>query len=136
MSADYQYYCQICRTHVQERTKHCGDCNRCVSMFDHHCKWLNNCIGDRNYRHFIYLCICVFCMSIIQIISHIYCIQQYYQSSTEDNLQDVSIYIYIYIDIRIIYGLHISYSGIYSEWTKCDNISTYFTFNRSSCVAP
>ena len=27
-------------------------CDRCVEHFDHHCKWLNNCIGASNYRCF------------------------------------------------------------------------------------
>lgn len=31
-------------------TKHCRECNRCVFHFDHHCKWLNNCIGKKNYK--------------------------------------------------------------------------------------
>lgn len=38
-------------------SKHCGQCNRCVEEFDHHCKWLNNCIGKANYKLFIYLII-------------------------------------------------------------------------------
>ena len=45
-------YCSICLAYVQERTKHCGPCNRCCSQFDHHCKWLNNCIGSENYQDF------------------------------------------------------------------------------------
>ena len=45
-------YCNICKVYVQERTKHCGPCNRCCSEFDHHCNWLNNCIGSENYREF------------------------------------------------------------------------------------
>jgi palmitoyltransferase len=49
----YEYFCNICKTHVLENTKHCQQCNRCVEMFDHHCHWLNNCIGLQNYKYFI-----------------------------------------------------------------------------------
>ena len=43
----------ICKFNVYENTKHCKTCNKCVSNYDHHCMWLNNCIGGKNYRYFI-----------------------------------------------------------------------------------
>jgi len=52
---DYEYYCNFCEAHVQEKTKHCGRCNRCTAKFDHHCVWLNNCVGWTNYRAFFKL---------------------------------------------------------------------------------
>ena len=68
----YAQICTICKTHVQEQSKHCGQCDRCVDGFDHHCKWLNNCVGRRNYRYFILLILSLESISTIQIGFSVY----------------------------------------------------------------
>mmetsp|Transcript_44742 Transcript_44742/g.112786 ORF Transcript_44742/g.112786 Transcript_44742/m.112786 type:complete len:721 (-) Transcript_44742:142-2304(-) len=51
--------CPSCIVGKPLRSKHCGACNRCVARFDHHCVWLDNCIGIRNQVPFIFLLVLV-----------------------------------------------------------------------------
>ena len=71
--------CHLCNiTITTSRTKHCSVCNKCVHVFDHHCKWLNQCIGRRNYRPFficvlsaIFMCLSFITISVTEIT--LYC---------------------------------------------------------------
>ncbi|KAL4466515.1 hypothetical protein ABPG72_000722 [Tetrahymena utriculariae] len=48
-------YCLICHIFKPERCHHCSICGRCVLNMDHHCPWLNNCIGFQNRKFFFLL---------------------------------------------------------------------------------
>ena len=42
--------CEVVRT---DRSRHCSICQRCVERFDHHCPWINNCVGLDNHGVFM-----------------------------------------------------------------------------------
>jgi len=46
--------CKLCQGRWKPpRAHHCKTCHRCVFRMDHHCPWINNCVGLANQKMFI-----------------------------------------------------------------------------------
>ncbi|CAI8045534.1 Palmitoyltransferase ZDHHC3, partial [Geodia barretti] len=44
--------CHRCEIYRPPRSHHCRKCGRCVRRMDHHCPWINNCVGELNLKYF------------------------------------------------------------------------------------
>lgn len=45
--------CRTCKIQKPARSKHCSVCRTCVPKMDHHCIWINQCVGYGNYKFFL-----------------------------------------------------------------------------------
>eukprot|EP00826_Nyctotherus_ovalis_P010576 TRINITY_DN12782_c0_g1_i2.p1 TRINITY_DN12782_c0_g1~~TRINITY_DN12782_c0_g1_i2.p1 ORF type:complete len:318 (-),score=36.27 TRINITY_DN12782_c0_g1_i2:617-1525(-) len=137
VSANFDYFCSLCSSHVLSRTKHCGICNRCVDHFDHHCNWLNNCVGKANYPLFIALLIvtlvtCCYqsCISIVVISTlHVYDYEEKladFYSCDEDTITTVS-----YVLVAVVLASQLVFIGFLIEllclhwWLNKHDLTTF-----------
>ncbi|KAE9619346.1 hypothetical protein Lal_00047433 [Lupinus albus] len=68
--------CDKCFAYKPPRTHHCRVCRRCVLKMDHHCLWINNCVGYWNYKAFFVFALYATIASIHSMVLFICCVLQ------------------------------------------------------------
>lgn len=62
--------CFECRNFIPRRGYHCDICKVCVAQYDHHCTWINNCVGKKNIGRFnLFLFFLILSLGLIGLLS-------------------------------------------------------------------
>lgn len=117
--------CTSCAIIRPLRSNHCKDCDNCVIRFDHHCPWIGNCVGIRNYPFFYAF---LLCLNILTIYLASFSIAKIVKTVTKNTRNDnsisialidniISIYIVIYCGLAMMFitGLLIYHTNLVSN---------------------
>lgn len=125
--------CRLCKSNVSKTSKHCAPCGRCVNSFDHHCKWLNNCVGARNYKHFLVSVIGFFLNSLFIFIFTLELIIEYSENKGEleeiiDENESIKAWIaqtIILFGYSVISAVLLGNLLFFHIWLKCKGLTTF-----------
>lgn len=84
--------CRRCHSYKPNRAHHCSICKRCIIKMDHHCPWVNNCVGIGNHKYFLLFILYTFfscgyaiCLVVTRFFQCLHTIDSKHESCLDDS---------------------------------------------------
>ncbi|XP_031569323.1 palmitoyltransferase ZDHHC3-like isoform X2 [Actinia tenebrosa] len=135
--------CTKCEAYRPPRAHHCRICRRCIKKMDHHCPWINNCVGESNQKYFFLFLFYTGLLSLYAIILvAVSWTKECVQCSKEyDKRTRFSIYTIILMIESCLFGLFVmammcdQFSSITEDLTAIENIQKQVRTSRKPRTA-
>ncbi|XP_072049201.1 palmitoyltransferase ZDHHC3-like [Amphiura filiformis] len=112
--------CQKCEAYRPPRAHHCRICRRCVRKMDHHCPWINNCVGEFNQKYFLQFLFYVGCAAVYALVLIIVSWTHDCPPCNNEKLKNSRIaHTIVLVVVSILFGLFICAIG-------CDQLQAIF----------
>jgi len=128
-------YCEKCRCIKPDRSHHCSVCEDCTLKMDHHCPWVNNCVGFHNYKFFLLFLgyALIYCIWIAATTARFFILVWIYRveeggEEEEDSLGAARYHLLSVFFVSILFSISVSSLFWYHLWLLVHNRSTLEQF--------
>jgi len=123
-------YCEKCLCIKPDRSHHCSVCEDCTLKMDHHCPWVNNCVGFHNYKFFLLFLgyALSYCVFIAATTARYFLGIWLLEKEAEQELGSAKYHILFVFFISILFSLSVSSLFWYHIWLVLHNRSTLEQF--------
>jgi len=118
--------CDKCDRLKPDRSHHCRTCRRCILKMDHHCPWVNNCVGFHNYKYFILFLTWTVVCALVTAACLLRRIISFFQEDSSDILI-VAVFI-----ITIVFGLGLAAFAGTHYYYAINNFTTIEVMEKRS----
>ncbi|KAJ2689027.1 palmitoyltransferase for Vac8p [Coemansia spiralis] len=126
-------YCHRCNAAKPDRAHHCSSCDMCVLRFDHHCPWLNACVGFHTQKAFVlFLSYATLYTTVLGVLTLVY----YVLWIVAERVYDISIQCLFMMCMAFAFAISLWGFTAFHYYLTLQNLTTFETYVSNKYRVP